>query len=479
MKQKLISTTGLAALLLQGCTVGPDYETPALSTSTKWFTSGRAVAEITAEPVESAWWTLLGDPLLNRYVTQAAAGNLDIRIAESRLREARAIRGVEASAFYPGVNGSASVVTEGISENGRQAGAIDTERAVYDAGFDAVWELDIFGHTRRAVEAADARIEARIEARRDVLLSVLAEIARNYVELRGAQREMAILRKNIDLQATTLNTVRQRYAAGSADEFQVARAESRLRVTESRLPNLTATLRSHAYRIAVLLGREPQAVLDDVMRVEPVPTTPDIVPVGLRSDILRRRPDIREAERALAASTADIGVATTDLFPSFSLTGSAGLESLTFGDLFESTSTAWVLGPLIRWPVFQGGRIRAQIRTREAQAETAALIYERTVLSALGDAETALVRYGQELETRERFTRAADANRRAVKLAKQRYESGEDDILAVIDAERELADVERDLVVSETRSIVHLISLYKALGGGWEAFEPSLRASAE
>ena len=469
----------LTTTLLAACTVGPNYTAPTLSDIGGWSTSERAKQENSASPIAVEWWQELNDPLLNRYISEAATSNLDIKIAETRIREARAIRSVEDAGFYPEIGSNAGASVERLSENGRQLGvipnlpgtSIDNSIEVYDAGFDAGWELDIFGGTQRAVEAADARIEEAMAARRDILLSVFAEIARNYVELRGIQRERAILQKNIDLQQQTFTIVCQRFDAGMSNEFEVTRAESQLRVTESRLPNLTAQMRSNAYQIAVLLGKEPQAIFTDIKTAKPLPIAPDIVPVGLRSDILRRRPDIRAAERRLAASTAEIGVAEAQLFPNFSLTGAVGLETLTFGDLFESGSATFALGPMIRWPVFQGGRIRARIRAEEAQAERAALEYEQAVLRALRDVETALVRYGQELETVERLEKAVAVNERAVRLAEQRYGDGEDDILAVVDAERELTDIERELVVAQTRSITHLISLYKALGGGWEPFD--------
>lgn len=483
MKRTVIIIATVALALLQGCSLGPDYHAPELPDTGGWSASEGFKQKIAVSPVAVEWWQELKDPLLTSYIREASRGNLDVKIAETVIREARAARRAEKAGYYPQVGSQASITSERLSENGRQLGmlpnlygkSIDNTINVYDLGFDAGWELDIFGGTERAVQAAEARIDASVEARRHILLSIFAEIARNYVELRGNQRQQIILKKNIDLQNKTLNIVRERYKAGVTNELELSLAERQLRITEALLPNLISQLRSNAYQIAVLLGKQPQAILQDFEETKPLPMPPDIVPVGLPSDILRRRPDIREAERNLAAATADIGVAEAELFPSFSLTGTAGLESLTFGDLFQSGSTMFALGPMIRWPVFQGGRIRAQIKAREAKAERAALIYEQTVLNALKETETALSRYGQELETVRRLRQAVTVNERTVVLAKQRYEDGADDILSVVYAERELANTEHDLVIAETRAITYLISLYKALGGGWESFDKVLK----
>jgi len=471
---RFLLTTSACAFILAGCAVGPDYERNMPDTAQSWFSSERAEAVIDeSQAVQTEWWSTLSDPVLAHMIEKTAAHNLDVKIAEANIREARANRRVQRAGFFPGIDSDASAQRQGISENIGQPINADNpaNREFYNAGFDASYELDIFGGVRRSVEAADARLSSAEENRRDILLTALAETARNYADLRGTQRRIAITKKNIGLQRKTLQIAQRRYDVGEANDFELARAEAQLQITESLLPNLTADLRSNAYRLGVLTGQEPQALLGELLQQKPLPAPPDIVPVGLRSDILQRRPDIRRAERELAAATADIGVATSDLFPKFFLTGNAGVESLSFSTLFESTSTAWALGPFIQWPVFRGGEIRARIKAEEAQAEAAALEYERAVLTALEDAENALVRYGEELETRKRLQKAVASNERAVALAKRRYEGGVDDITALIDAERELAGVEDDLVQSETRVITNLIALYKALGGGWEAFE--------
>ncbi len=465
-----------SALLLSACTVGPDYTPPRFDGASSWFSSERAEATVDdTQAVRLDWWNALEDPMLSSLIDKAAAHNLDIKIAEANIREARALRRAEKSGYFPNVNASGISRREGLSENAGvpagQGAGIPLNRDFYDTGFDASWEIDVFGGVQRSVEAADARLGASIENRRDIILTALAETARNYTELRGTQRRMAITKKNIGLQQKTVEIVCQRYDVGDANEFELQRAKAQLEITQAALPNLNADLRASAYRVSVLTGQEPQALLEDLLESKPLPAPPDVVPVGLRSDILRRRPDVRLAERQLAAEVADIGVAESKLFPSFFLTGDIAQQALSFSDLFTSASTAFALGPLIQWPIFRAGEIRAQIASEEAQADASTYAYEKAVLTALEDAETALVRYGEELETRKRLAKAVASNARAVQLAKQRYERGEDNILSVVDAERELAQVEDGLVHSETRVITNLISLYKALGGGWEKFE--------
>lgn len=467
-----------AALGLAGCAaVGPNYTPTTTDTAAAWSTSVHAEAAIaTDRDAETRWWAAFRDPLLEALVEHVAAHNHDVAIAAARLIEARALRGVAAAAWYPQVDADASAVRQSLSENGanpvaRIPGA-DLRRNIYTAGFDAAWEIDFFGGTRRAVEAAEARIGGAVEDGRAVLLAVLAEVARNYAEARGAQRRIAIAEKSVELQRQTVDLVGKQLRAGAASRFDLDRAEAELQTTRASLPNLHAEMRAAAHRLAVLTGRPPEALVDELLATAPRQAPSDIVPVGLRSEILRRRPDVRRAERILAAATADIGVATAELFPRFFLTGMAGLESLSFGDLFRSGSGFWSLGPSIRWPIFSGGRIRANITATEARAEQAALRYEQAVLQALEDAESALVRYGEELETRRRLMEAVETRRNVVAIAKRRYGEGLDDLLIVLDAERELTRGEDQLIQSETRTLTYLISLYKALGGGWEAFEP-------
>ena len=478
MKKHLILTTALSSIFLSGCTaVGPDYRAPDIKTHQEWFSSEASMKVVDKnEDIDTKWWEIFKDETLNEFIKEAVAHNLDIKIAEANIRTARALRETKKAGFYPSLDLGAKAAREVMSTNNgfpvnlSLGGTKVNPRTTYsyETGFDSSWEIDLFGGTRRSVEAANARLEATIEKRHDILLSVMAEVARNYAELRGVQLQISNIQQNIDLEKKTVSLILERHKAGDSNKFDLARSEAQLIATEAALPNLTADMRSNIYRLSVLTGQEPQALLNRLLKQSPLPILPDIVPVGLRSDILRRRPDIRQAERQLAAETADIGVAKSDLFPKFFLTGSAGLQSLSFGDLFQSTSGALSLGPSIQWPIFKGGEISARIKAKESSTDAAALNYEKAVLSALEDAETALVRYGQELETRKKLEIVVTTNQDVLNLAIQRYESGETDLLDLLDAERHLIKSKNDLALSETRTVTNLISLYKALGGGWE-----------
>ncbi len=455
----------IAALCLSACTVGPDYFSPINAASDQWASVDPA--HISLDPITVEWWTIFNDPLLNDYINQAAQQNKDLEIALANLRYARALRREENAAFLPQIGGAAQASRSKSSAATSTTGNANI-RNLYDTGFDASWELDIFGGNRRAIEAADARIGSAQASYHDVMLSTLAEVARNYYEARGLQKRITLLENNADLQQQTFEVVKARLEVGEASEFDLSRARGEYQLTRARVPNLKAELNASIYTLSVLLGQPPEALLAEMSTVKPLPAPPDIVPVGLRSDILRRRPDIKIAERALAAYTAEIGVETSALFPKLFLTGDIGSQARVFGDLFSASGGIWSLGSLVQWSVFEGGAIRARIKAKEAQSEGALALYEKTVLEALADVETTLTRYGQEIETRKRLNDGVQSRRQSVRLAKDLFNTGETDYLAVLDSERELTASEDDLVISETNSITKLIALYAALGGGWD-----------
>lgn len=459
--------TLILPLLLAACAAGPDYEAPQINLLDRWFSSDAAPAS--SEVVTLEWWKEFGDPLLEKYISAAALHNKDVEIAAANVRRARALRQEAGTGFFPAIDSTGEARRFKSGPNSVGSGEV---RNLYDAGFDASWEIDIFGGTRRQYEATGAR-EAGAEANyQDVLLATLSEVARNYYEARGLQKRIAITEDNARLQQQTFEVIQTRFAAGEVSEFDVTRARSEYQLTEARVPNLKAELQASIYTLSVLLGLPPEALLDEMVAVVPMPTPPDIVPVGLRSELLRRRPDIRAAEYELAASTADIGVETANLFPKFFLTGSAGVQSRLFGEVFRAASGVWSFGSLVDWSIFQAATIKARMDVQRAEEEAALAQYEKTALEALADAETAFTRYGRELDTRARLAESVESQRQAVALAKQLFDAGESDYLAVLDAHRQLAANEDSLVVSETASITKLIALYTALGGGWEAFEP-------
>lgn len=470
----------LLSLALAGCAVGPDYAPPVTKTPDAW--SEPMTGGATDLPADLAtWWTTLSDPTLNSLVERAIDANLDVLQAEARIREARAQRGVVAADLWPTVNVGAAYERAQSSENsssvpggGGQSVNFSpgTPRDFFSAGFDATWELDFFGHVRRSVEAAEADIGAAVEARRNALVTLLGDVAANYVELRGLQARLQVTRENVRVQQETVDITRSRFQGGLTSELDVARAEAQLASTQAAIPTLESGVHQSAHRIAVLLGREPGALLEELTPAAPIPAPPSEVAVGAPAELLRRRPDIRQAERNLAAATARIGVATADLYPRFSLTGSFGFQSQDLNTLFNSASQFWSVGPAVSWPIFDAGRIASNIKVQDARTEQALLAYQQTVLRAYEDVENALVAYAREQDRRRSLLQAVDADKRAVDLANQLYTRGLTDFLNVLDAQRSLYADQALLVISERTVVTNLVALYKALGGGWETLEP-------
>jgi multidrug efflux system outer membrane protein len=472
LTEKLI-TAATALVLLAGCAVGPDYREPKLAMPSGWQEAQQKGVDI--RPVEmTRWWTTFNDPLLNSLVERAVQSNFDVRIAEARIREARASRAVTASGLWPTLDVSASYSRNRTSENALALGSLapqgggNLEQDLFKTGFDASWEIDVFGGVRRAVEAADATIAASVESRRDVLVTLLGDVAKNYIDLRGFQRRLAVARANLKAQQDTLELTRIRFQAGLTSDLEVAQAEAQANTTAAQIPTLESSLKQAAYSLDLLLGLSPGALWNDLANETTIPNLPPEVLVGLPSDLLRRRPDIRFAERQLAASTAQIGAAMADLFPKFSLTGAYGLRSISASDWFTGGSRYWSIGPTISWPIFDAGRIRANIEIRNAQQEQALNRYEKTVLAAFGDVEKSLVNYSREQARQRSLTDAVAANRRAVEMANELYVRGLNDFLNVLDTQRSLYAAENDLAQSEATMAANLVALYKALGGGWE-----------
>src|SRR6266542_210521 len=469
--------TVMPLFLVAGCSVGPDYKEPALAVPATWQEAQQKGVE--TRPAEMVrWWTTFNDPLLNSLVERAVKSNLDLRIAEGRIREARASRAAVAAGAWPTVDVSGSYSRNRSSENsllfpsqggaGGSASGLKLDRNLYDAAIDASWEIDVFGGVRRGVEAADATIEASLYSRRDVLVTLLGDIAKNYIDLRGFQRRLAVARANLKAQQDTLDLTRIRFQAGLTNDLDVAQAEAQVSTTAAQIPTLESSLKQAAYSLDLLLGLTPGALWNELAHETTIPSLPPEVLVGLPSDLLRRRPDIRFAERQLAAATAQIGAAMADLFPKFSLTGVAGLQSISASDWFTGRSRYWSIGPTISWPIFDTGRIRANIEIRNAQQEQALNQYEKTVLAALGDVEKSLVNYSREQARQRSLTDAVAANRRAVEMANELYVRGLNDFLNVLDTQRSLYAAENDLAQSEATMAANLVALYKALGGGWE-----------
>ncbi|MEL7451408.1 MAG: efflux transporter outer membrane subunit, partial [Pseudomonadota bacterium] len=390
MKTKLIA--GACCALLAGCVVGPDYEAPVMETGADWVQGTEP-----GEPVVDNWWEQFGDEQLTALVLQAHATNISVRASYANIARARALRSLSGSRNGPVLDVGGSVTRRKQSANGPlpvdEIPAIDAYQTIYDTGFDAAWELDLFGGNRRRNEAADARIDQAVAQAADFRLAVGAEVARAYLELRGAQREFDAVEESVAVLDERARLLATGAAAGEYTTGDVSRAQSELAANRARLPALEAQVRDLAMVIAVLLGKLPESVLP--LASSPPPSAPALspLPVGQRADVLLRRADVRAAERALAAATADSGVAHAERFPKLGLSGNAGFQALDAGDLTDSDSVFWGIAPVISWRVLDGGRVQAEIAASEAEVVLAALEYERTVLQALADAEQALSRY--------------------------------------------------------------------------------------
>lgn len=465
--------TLVVAIFVTGCTVGPNYQRPATDVPTAWgeVGPGAATRPTTAAPAVR-WWTTFKDPQLDSLITRALESNLDLARATARVREARAQRGVVAADLYPNVDVGGAYRHSRSSFNGGD-GNISVEQNLYTAGFDALWEIDLFGGVRRNVEAAEADIQAAIEDRRDVLVTLLAEVARNYIDLRGFQRQVIIARENLTAQQETQSLTQTRANRGLASDLDVVRAAAQVSTTASAIPLLDSQARQAMHRLGVLLGKDPMALAKELEAPRVIPQPPPSVPIGMPSDLLRRRPDIRRAERQLAAATARIGVATADLFPKFSLTGSLGLSSDDFNDLADVRSRYFSIGPSVSWPIFDAGRITSNIEVQNAREQQQLLFYGQSVLNALQEVEDSLIAYAREEARRKELWDAVEANRKAVALAKQLYDAGRVDFLSVLQAQRDLFLSEDALVRSDQNLSNDLVSLYKALGGGWEIEVPA------
>jgi multidrug efflux pump len=452
-------------VLLSGCmTVGPDYKVPQTQMPAS-FANQAQQAQAT-EGVETLWWRGFQDDRLNQLVALALANNHDLRVATARLLEARALLSATALNRYPTVTSQASYTRQRASEALTPLGDRDIE--LYDAGFDASWELDFFGRVRRSIEASAADVGAAAANRRDVLVILLSEVARNYFELRGTQNQLAVARRNAANQQQTLDLTRALLEGGRGTELDTSRAEAQLNLTLSSIPPLETAIKQAMYRLGVLIGQQPTVLEPELSGPQPLPALPTFVALGRPEDLLRRRPDIQVTERNLAAATARVGVATADLFPRVTLAGSVALQASSFTGLGKGGSDTFAVGPGIFWAAFDLGRVQAFIRAADARAEAAFAQYEQRVLLALEETENALVDFTRQQARRELLQASSQASEQAAELARQRYQYGVADFLTVLDAERTLLEAQDRLAESETRTATALVAVYKALGGGWE-----------
>jgi multidrug efflux system outer membrane protein len=453
--------------LAGGCAVGPEYHAPDTTMPSHWETPPATQASVTVEePVQSErWWTTFRDPTLDSLVERAVNTNLDLEAATERLRQARASVGLARSGLFPTANLNGSYTHSG--------SGMGPDQDLWQAGLDAAWELDVFGGLRRSVESAKASYEASIQDRRDVLVTLLGEVATDYILLRGYQQEVAIAHENLDLQTRNAAITRQKKTLGNGTELDIAQAEAQVASTTASLETLEANEQQAVYALSILLGLPPAALETELSTPGNIPNPPPVVPVGLPAELLMRRPDIRRAERQLAAATAQIGVATADLYPQFSLTGNLNVSGSKISALGNWADRSWSIGPSATWLIFDANGVRSNIEIQNALAAQAFTTYKQTVLTAMQEVENALVAYAREQRRRAALTDAVNANQLAVAAATSRYrQGGLTDFLSVLVAEGSLYGSQDALVQSNRDVATDAVALYKALGGGWEIGEP-------
>jgi len=485
--------------LLGGCVMGPNFQRPETTPPPSWAGAASAPANLPSRPVARAfdgrrWWSVFHDPVLDALVDEARRQNLDLQTAALRIEEARAQRGAAAAQGRPSVNGSgiggrqrasrnglASALAGGASQQGGSsagAGGSGGQAAaapapspysdLFDIGFDATWELDLWGKARRGVEAADANIVSAEQARGSALVSLTAEVARTYLSLRGAQRQRAIVQADIADERQLLKLTDSRSRNGFASQADAVRQQAQLSASEAQLPPLDQSIDQAMNRLALLLALPPGALAE---RLGPLPQAdvalPPEVPVGLPGDLLRRRPDILKSEADLHAATAEVGQARAQLFPSITLGGTAGLQSIHADSLLDWASRFWIGGAQVSIPIFEGGKLKAQIRTADAQMREAALAWRSTVLAAYHDADNALVAYADEQRHAAALARQLADARRADALMRSRHQSGFVSMIEVLDAQRSVYQAEQQALQSNVMASTNLVALYKALGGDW------------
>jgi NodT family efflux transporter outer membrane factor (OMF) lipoprotein len=463
------------------------------------------LSEPVSEKIDPTWWNLFHDAELTGLEQRVAAANLNVRLATIRLAESRSLRQITGADQFPTLQADGSYTRERVSQEGvlglfsqgggqsfasngssasgttGRSSAVPNSAAgghtvppfnLWQYGFDASWELDLWGRVKREVESADASVEASADARRNALLSVVAEVARDYVQLRGTQTQLAITKDNVGTEQESLQLSQDRFRAGLTTELDVVNAAAQLRTTQAQLPQLEQQQATEINALSFLLGEAPGALRAELITPGAVPPVPPRVPVGLPSELARRRPDIRQAEAQLHAATADIGVAVADFYPKITLDGSFGLQALQFKDVGNWAARQYGAGPTISLPIFEGGRLRATLALRKTEQQEAALTYQQTVLQAWHDVDNALESYADEQRRRDSLQEAVAQNRQAVKLARERYRQGVEDFLNVLDAERTLLSAQLALADSTATVSENMVQLYKALGGGWEQTYP-------
>ncbi len=466
-------------LMAYGCTVGPDFKRPVVPVPKQW--SEETKDKHTGLPLPERpdqWWKTFNDPLLNQLITDALAANLDLKQALVRVKDARAQRWVTIAAGLPSITGQSNVTRRfnnttstsqagGTPSAGGSFGIGNQLINIFQLGFSAQWELDLFGGERRAIEAADATVDSEIENSRIVLITLLSEVASNYIALRANQQLIAITRENLYSQQETVRLTQIRQQAGFSSMLEVAQAQSQAAATEAFLPVYETAAKQAIHAISVLLGRDPGALAFRLTQSGTIPAVATIAIPELPSELLLRRPDIRHAERQIAAANANVGVATAELYPRVNLSAFLGLQNTRITD-FTPLGKSWSTASSLTLPIFNWGRINANIKSKKAQFELAFLTYQSTVLTAFKEVEDRLIAYSKEQQRYKSLAQAVAASQLAVQMADERYHKGLTMFLDVLQTQQTLYQTQRDLVDSEVKLSTDLVALYKALGGGWQ-----------
>jgi NodT family efflux transporter outer membrane factor (OMF) lipoprotein len=486
-----------ATLLLCGvcaCTVGPDYRAPDVPIPERW-PSQPSSADASTDASLANWWTALNDPILNQLIEQAVTQNKSVRQAMARVLEARARRNISLAGLAPTVDSSTRASrTDSDSRSTRStrtadlddpdeparedASRLSVEREDYDAGLDARWELDLFGGQRRAVQASSAQLGASDADLRDVMVTLLGDVALGYVNVRTVQSRLAFAERNLEAQRELVTLTSWRAESGLADAVAVAQAKTSYAQTQAQIPALEASLAAAMNRVAVLTGQQPGSLASVLQERQAIPVTPADIVTSVPAEVMRRRPDIRSAERRLAAQTAQVGVATAALYPSLTLTGSFGVNAGSFGDLTSNNLGSNRFGVGITMPIFRAGSLRQNVKAQNALVEQALANYEATVLSAFEEVENALVSWSTEQRRHQALQEAATNARTARELALLQYNAGLVDFQTVLTADRQQIASEDALAVSDGELTSNLIRLYKAFGGGWGVFPASVPSRA-
>jgi outer membrane protein, multidrug efflux system len=473
-----LTPLSLLSLFLASCAIGPDYITPQIELSKEYAANNESI--FTKENIDIYWWKTFNDESLNSLITETICENKDVKQSLSRINQARALARQARSELLPGAALSAGYEKSKSTNSrfpNREEGSETTSKSqngfsyeLYHTGIDALWELDIFGRLRRDLESKNAAFESSIATLNDTIRIIIAEVGTTYFGLRSSQAHLEIAKKNVAIQQNTLEIVRSKFELGQTSNLDVAQAETQLEETLSSIPQLEAAIKVGIHRLSILQGKKPSELESRLISPTNAPKHSGTINIGAPADLLRKRPDIKSAERELASHTAQIGVALGELFPKVSIQGSIGVEAPTISNLTSSSET-FRFGPAITWTPFDLGKLRSRVTSTEERTLEALLNYEQVVLSALEEVENSLVNYTAERTKLIHLKKALESANSALEIARNQYEEGVLDFISVLQSQEIVFRAESNYAASEQKLNIALVGIYKALGGGWEAWD--------